>query len=145
MLVMSGFTQRSAAMAEAVTKAEEGASFSVYEAISATLQHYVEGARKGDSSLMRKAFLDGAHIRGSYAGKPVDWTLDEFCGLIDKHGPASEVKTRVVTVEHSGTAAMARLEAENWRGTRYTDFFVLLDTGEQWKIASKVFFAHSKA
>ena len=132
-------------MAQTISKADEGSSFSAYDAILAPLQHYVEGARKGDSSLMRKAFLDGAHIRGSYAGKPVDWTLDEFCGLIDKHGPASEVKTRVVTVEHSGTAAMARLEAENWRGTRYTDFFVLLDTGAQWKIASKVFFAHSRA
>ena len=66
-------------------------------------------------------------------------------GLIDKGGPASEVKARVVTIERSGTAAMARLEAENWRGTRYTDFFVLVETGGEWKIASKVFFAHSKA
>ena len=131
---------------QAVTKAEEGASFAAYEAISATLPALCRGARKGDSSLMRKAFLDSAHIRGSYAGKPVDWTLDEFCGLIDKHGPASEVKARVVTIEPSGTAAMARLEAENWRGTRYTDFFVLFETGGgDWKIASKVFFAHSRA
>ena len=68
-------------MAEAVTKAEEGASFTAYDAISAPLQHYIEGARTGDSSLMRKAFLDGAHIRGSYGGKPVDWTLADFCGL----------------------------------------------------------------
>ncbi|MBV9518326.1 MAG: nuclear transport factor 2 family protein [Hyphomicrobiales bacterium] len=50
-----------------------------------------------------------------------------------------------MTIEHSGTAAMARLEAENWRGTRYTDFFVLVETGGEWKIASKVFFAHSRA
>ncbi|MBV9569306.1 MAG: nuclear transport factor 2 family protein [Hyphomicrobiales bacterium] len=132
-------------MGQPITKAEEGSSFAAYDAIQAPLQHYIEGARKGDSSLMRKAFLDGAHIRGSYAGKPVDWTLDEFCGLIDKHGPATEVEARVVTIEHSGTAAMARLEAENWRGTRYTDFFVLMEAGGAWKIASKVFFAHSRA
>ena len=132
-------------MAQMVTKAEEGSSFKAYEAIQTPLRHYIDGARKGDSSLMRKAFIDSAHIRGSYAGKPVDWTLDEFCGLIDKYGPASEVEARVVTIEHSGTAAMARLEAENWRGTRYTDFFVLVETGDEWKIASKVFFAHSRA
>ena len=132
-------------MAQTISKADEGSSFSAYDAILAPLQHYVEGARKGDSSLMRKAFLDAAHIRGSYAGKPVDWTLDEFCGLIDKHGPASEVKTRIVTVEHSGTAAMARLEAENWRGTRYTDFFVLLKEDNAWRITAKVFFAHARA
>jgi hypothetical protein len=28
-------------------------------------------------------------------------------------------------IEHSGTAASARREAANRRGTRYTDFFVL--------------------
>jgi hypothetical protein len=132
-------------MAGAVTKADEGSSFAAYDAILAPLHHYIEGARKGDSSLMRKAFLDSAHIQGSYAGKPVDWTLPEFCGLIDKHGPAREVEARVVTIEHSGMAAMARLEAENWRGTRYTDFFVLLEMGGEWRIASKVFFAHSRA
>ena len=50
-----------------------------------------------------------------------------------------------VSIDISGTAAMARLEAENWRGTRYTDFFVLVRRDDVWKIASKVFFAHSKA
>ena len=40
---------------------------------------------------------------------------------------------------------MARLEAHNWRGFRYTDFFVLLKRRGDWKIASKVFFAHSRA
>jgi hypothetical protein len=43
-------------------------------------------------------------------------------------------------------AASARLEAENWRDTRYTDFFLLLKHGSKWWIASKVFFfAHSRA
>ena len=104
-------------MAETITKADEAASFAVYATIETTLQHYINGALKGDSALMRKAFLVTAHIRGSYGAKQVDWPLSEFCGLIDKSGPASELSVRVMSVEHSGTAAMARLEAENWRGT----------------------------
>jgi hypothetical protein len=40
---------------------------------------------------------------------------------------------------------MVRLEAENWRGTRYTDWLLLLRIGVDWKITSKVFFAHSRA
>jgi hypothetical protein len=40
---------------------------------------------------------------------------------------------------------MARLEAENWRGARYTDFFVLLKRDDAWRIASKVFYAHARA
>jgi hypothetical protein len=132
-------------MTEAPTKADERASFAIYEAIAATLQDYIEGARTGDSALMRRAFLETAHIRGSYGGKPVDWTLSQFCELIDKNGPAAEIAARIVSIDHSGGAAMARLEAENWRGTRYTDFFVLLKFGADWRIASKVFFAHSRA
>jgi Putative lumazine-binding len=132
-------------MTEAPTKADELASFAIYEAIAATLQYYIEGARTGDGALMRRAFLETAHIRGSYGGKPVDWTLSQFCELIDKNGPAAEIAARIVTIDHSGGAAMARLEAENWRGTRYTDFFVLLEIDTDWRIASKVFFAHSRA
>ena len=129
----------------ATTQEGEAASYAPYEAIAATVQHYIDGAHRGDSGLMRRAFLDTAHIRGSYNGKPVEWTLDAFCALIDKGGGAPDLKARVVTIDHSGSAAMARLEAENWRGTRYTDFFVLVMREGVWKIASKTFFAHSKA
>jgi Putative lumazine-binding len=132
-------------MTERPIAEDERASFATYKAIAATLQTYIEGARTGDGALMRTAFLDTAHIRGSYAGKPTDWSLAEFCNLIDKHGPAADVVARIVMIEHSGTAATARLEAENWRGTRYTDFFLLLKQGSEWRIASKVFFAHSRA
>ena len=52
---------------------------------------------------------------------------------------------RIVHIEHAGGAATARLEAENWRGTRYSDFFVLVAGGAEWLIADKVFFAHSRA
>jgi hypothetical protein len=128
-----------------ITTADERASFATYQAIAATLQRYVEGARTGDSALMRQAFLETAHIRGSYGGNPVEWTLAEFCALIDQHGPAADLVAQVVMIDHAATAAAARLEAENWRGTRYTDFFVLVKIGTEWRIASKVFFAHARA
>jgi hypothetical protein len=132
-------------MSTSVTAAEEADSFAAYEAIAATLQHYIDGARTGSSSLMRRAFAEGARVRGSYGGKPVDWSLLEFCALIDKGGPAADLEARVVAIEIQGTAAMARLEARNWRGTRYTDFFVLLKQEGAWQIASKVFFSHARA
>jgi hypothetical protein len=132
-------------MTGAITKADEHASFATYEAIAATLEAYIAGARTGDGALMRKVFLGSARISGSYGGKPVDWGLSEFCDLIDKHGPAADIAARIVMIDHAGTAATARLEAEDWRGTRYTDFFVLARIGTGWKIAGKVFFAHSRA
>jgi hypothetical protein len=132
-------------MPSPVTPEDESESFATYAAIAATLETYVEAARTGQGSLMRQALAEGAHIRGHYAGKPVDWPLQEFCGLIDKNGPAAGVEARIASIEVQGTAAMARLEARNWRGTRYTDFFVLLKLEEGWRITSKVFFAHARA
>ena len=132
-------------MVESATISDEHASFAAYEAIGATLQRYIDGARAGDGALMRRAFLEAAHIRGSYGGKPVDWTLSEFCDVIDRGGAAADLAAKIVKIEHVGTAAIARLEAENWRGARYTDFFVLLKIDADWRIASKVFFAHSRA
>ncbi len=124
---------------------EERASFAAYDGIAATIQTYLDAARAGDGSAMRSAFLHGAMVRGSYGGNPTDWTLEEFCAVIGKGGPAADLNARVVAIQVSGSVGMARLEAENWRGTRYTDFFVLLNRGGTWRIASKVFFAHTRA
>jgi putative lumazine-binding protein len=124
---------------------DEKASFAAYEEIAEAIQVYIDSARAGDAARMRGAFLPGAMIRGSYAAKATDWSVDDFCGVIGKGGPAAGLVARIAGIELSGTAAMARLEAENWRGTRYTDFFVLLKRDDGWRIASKVFFAHARA
>ena len=132
-------------MSTGVTNAAEAESFAVQEAIAATVQLYIDGARSGQPSLMRRAFADWARIRGTYGGKPVDWSLDEFCALIEKGGPAEGLAARIVAVDVAGNAAMARLEAQNWRGTRYTDFFLLVRRDDGWRISDKIFFAHAKA
>ena len=64
--------------------------------------------------------------------------------VIAKGGPAPELVARIVAIDVTGAAGTARLEIINWRHTRYTDFFVLLNHGG-WRIAGKVFFAHSRA
>jgi hypothetical protein len=132
-------------MSAQTTPEQEAESFATHEAIATTLQHYIDGARGGDGGCMRRAFLEDATVRGSYGGKPVDWTLQAFCDVIEQGGPASDLKARVVEIHFSGSAGTARIEAENWRGTRYTDFFTLIRRDNTWRIASKVFFAHSRA
>ena len=124
---------------------DEHASFAAYEEIAAALLIYIDGARRGDAERMRSAFLPDAAVRGSYGGQPTDWSVEQFCAVIAKGAAASGMQVRIAGIELSGSAAMARLEAENWRGTRYTDFFVLLKRDGAWRIASKVFFAHARA
>lgn len=50
----------------------------------------------------------------------------------------------IVGIDICGTAGNARVEIADWR-TRYSDFFVVLRADAGWRIASKVFFAHSRA
>jgi hypothetical protein len=128
-----------------VTQQDEIESFAIPSAIAETLQRYIDGARTGDIALLRSAFADGARVSGSYGGKPVTWTLQEFCDAVAKGGPAPGLEARVVSIEPAGGAAMARLEALNWRGTRYTDFFVMVRREDGWRIDSKVFHAHARA
>ena len=120
-------------------------SFAAYEEIAATIQIYIDGARTGDAEPDARrvpAGRDGARQLRRQADR---LDLEEFCAVIAKGGAAPDLKARIAGIEVSGTAAMARLEAENWRGTRYTDFFVLLKRDGEWRIASKVFFAHDRA
>ena len=96
-------------------------------------------------SRVRSAFAEGARVSGGYGGKPVSWSLAEFCDAVARGGPAPGLQARIVAIETAGAAAMARLEALDWRGTRYTDFFVMVRRDGGWRIDSKVFHAHARA
>lgn len=114
-----------------------------YDAIVAVIQHYIDGARSGRGEDMKPAFHQDATIFG-YVGP------DLFAGPIqglydwnDQNGPATDIQTRVVSVDIAGTVASARLETENWTGHRFTDFLNLLKVDHQWKIMNKVFHLHT--
>lgn len=114
-----------------------------YDAISAVIQHYIDGARSGRGEDMKPAFHQDATIFG-YVGP------DLFAGPIqglydwnDQNGPATDIQTRIVSVDIVGTVASARLETENWTGHRFTDFLNLLKVDHQWKIMNKVFHLHT--
>jgi hypothetical protein len=128
-----------------ITPHQEAETYAKQEAIAAALQQYIDSARTGDGAAMRLAFAETARISGAYGGKAVEWTVSEFCEIIQKGGPAVDLQARIVGIEYAGNAGMARLEAQNWRGARYTDFFVLTEQQGSWRIRSKVFFAHSRA
>ena len=60
----------------------------------------------------------------------------------DQNGPAKEVQARIASIETVGTIAVARVEADNWTGHRFTDLFTLLKVDGQWLIMNKVFHMH---
>lgn len=123
--------------------ASTATDISDYDAISKTIQHYIDGARSGKGSDMKPGFHDDATIYG-YVG------ADLFAGPIkglydwnDANGPASGIVSHIASIDVVGSVASVRLESDNWTGHRFTDFFNLLKFEGQWKIMNKVFHLHA--
>ena len=114
-----------------------------YDAIAATVQHYIDGAMTGKGDTMKPAFHEDAMIHGyigpDLLGGPIQLLFD----WNDQNGPATGLIAKIASIDIVGTIATVRLELDNWTGHRFTDMYTLLKTDGQWKIISKVFHAHS--
>lgn len=115
---------------------------SEYDAITKTVQHYINGGKTGKTDEMKLAFHPQATIFG-YIGP------DLFAGPIqglfdwnDQNGAATELQGRIASIDIIETVATVRLELDNWTGRRFTDLFTLLKVDGEWKIMNKVFHLH---
>lgn len=107
--------------------------------IRATIQHYFQGHATGDPSHFRKAFLPTAHVEIIRDGKFTSWTLDEYCALF-KGTPAADESSRVRTIDFvdvSNYTAVAKVTLD-YPKLVFTDYFLLLKIGDEWKIANKI-------
>lgn len=116
-----------------------------YDAVVATIGHYVQGGREGKSSLMRPSFLADATMVGYAGGQLFTGAIEQLFDWIDANGPAPDLETRFTSVEIHESIAVVHLEAEHWSG-RFTgsdahmsDAFTLVKTDEGWRIAHKIF------
>ncbi len=118
---------------------------SEYDAITQTVQNYINGGKTGRTADMKLAFHPDATIFG-YIGP------DLFAGPIqglfdwnDQNGAATELEGRITSIDIAETVATVRLELDNWTGHRFTDFFTLLKVDGEWKIMNKVFHLHAES
>lgn len=118
---------------------------SAHEGIRAAINEYIQGHATGDPSHFRKAFLPTAHVEVIRDGKFTSWPLDEYCSFF-KGTPASDESTRVRTIDfidESGNTGVAKLTLHHG-ALVFTDYFLLLKIGEEWKIANKVAYNRRK-
>lgn len=127
--------------AEEITS-NTSSNLSEYDAITRTVQTYIDGGKSGRGADMKLAFHPDATIFG-YIGP------DLFAGPIqglfdwnDQNGPATDLQGRIASIDLVETVATVRLELDNWTGHRFTDFFTLLKVDGEWKIMNKVFHLH---
>lgn len=117
-------------------------SVSDYDAIEETIQHYINGGKTGDTGEMKRAFHKDATIFGYVGPDLFAGPIQGLFDWVDQNGAATELEGRVTSIDLVGTVATARIELENWRGHRFTDFFTLLKTDGEWKVINKVFYLH---
>ena len=104
------------------------------------IEQYFLGHARDEASHMRQAFLPTAHIESIREGAFTSWTVDFYCERF-KGQPAADEATRkrsIDWIEVKGNAACARVTLVHG-ATTFTDYFVLLETAEGWKIANKAF------
>lgn len=116
---------------------------SEHDAIARVMRYYIEGGAFGNSAEMRNAFHKDATIHGYVGEQLIAGPIQGLYDWVDQNGPAREMQARISSVDISGTAASVRIDAENWYGHRFTDFFHLVKFDGEWKIISKIFHLHS--
>src|SRR3954447_13835037 len=101
---------------------------------------YARGHASGDPEHFRQAFLPTAHIEGLREGAFVSWGVDEYCGLFSG-SPATDEADRTRHLDRwdvVGTVAGATMTLHHGPDT-FTDVFVLIEVGGEWRIANKVY------
>ena len=113
------------------------------EMIEKTVQFYIDGAKSGKGDDMKPAFHKDATIFGYIGDDLFAGPIQKLFDWNDKNGPATELETKIDSIDVVGTVASVRLESDNWTGHKFTDFFTLLKVEGAWKIMNKVFYLHS--
>ena len=113
------------------------------EMIEKTVQFYIDGAKSGKGDDMKPAFHNDATIFGYIGDDLFAGPIQKLFDWNDKNGPATELETKIASIDVAGTIATVRLESDNWTGHKFTDFFTLLKVEGAWKIMNKVFYLHS--
>ena len=113
-----------------------------YDAITTTVQHYINGGKTGRTDEMKLAFHSDATIFGYIGSDLFAGPIQKLFDWNDQNGAATELEGRITSIDLVETVATVRLELENWSGRRFTDMFTLLKVDGEWKIMNKVFHLH---
>jgi hypothetical protein len=109
------------------------------KAIASVIQTYIEGGKKGDAAIMKRAFRGNATIHGYLDGHLIAGSIQNLYDWVTGNPPATDLEARIVKVDVAETVATTRVELTNWLGHCFTDQFTLFKENDKWIITSKVF------
>lgn len=104
-------------------------------------RHYFDGVRRGDTALAHRAFHPVTVMYFVRDGAFTQRTIPDWLGAVAGRGAATapdSVPRRIVSVDVTGSAAMAKLELGYPEAT-VTDYMSLLKVNGEWTIVGKIF------
>lgn len=113
-----------------------------YEAVKVALNKYLEAGKQGKSEVMKPAFHKDAIMYTSAKGEISGGAIQGLYDYIDGNPAAPEIEAEITAIDIAGTVAYARVESNNWHGARFSDMFLLVKEGNEWKILTKVYYTH---
>ncbi len=113
-----------------------------YDAITKTVQHYIDGAKSGIGADMKPAFHKDATVFGYIGTDLFAGPIQQLFDWNDQNGPATGLQARIASIDIIDSIATLRLELDNWTGNRFTDLYTMLIVDGEWKIMNKVFHLH---
>jgi Putative lumazine-binding len=115
------------------------------EAITETLQLYLDGAADGDVTKLKQAFHADAWMFGQMGGQRFDMPITQYFELAATRPLRTDdtFRTEIVSVETMGDTACATVTEDGaWGTVSFTDHFALARIDGDWKIVNKTF-AHT--
>ncbi|MFY9578083.1 MAG: nuclear transport factor 2 family protein [Gaiellaceae bacterium] len=113
--------------------------------VAGTVQLYIDGVAKGDTTKLEQAFHQDARMYGSVDGQRFDIPISDMISMAASQ-PADvdgSYRATIRTVEEEKDAAIAILEEDGfWGALSFVDFFALANIDGSWKIVNKTF-AHT--
>tara|TARA_B110000003_G_scaffold160658_2_gene160738 strand:- start:8111 stop:8485 length:375 start_codon:yes stop_codon:yes gene_type:complete len=115
-----------------------------YKAITNLLvDHYLTGAISGKGSEMKPSFHNDASWYGYVGSDLIAGPIQSLYDWHDDNGAASDLVYNIAKIDIVGTIANVRIELDNWKGARFTDFLNVLKVDSKWQVMNKVFYLHA--
>jgi len=91
---------------------------------------------------MKPSFHDDAKWYGYVGSDLIAAPIQTLYDWHDGNGAATDLVYNMSKIDIIGTVASVRIELNNWKGARFTDFLNILKVDGKWQVMNKVFYLH---